>query len=521
MNEQERQHFDRLRYDFEYFALNCLKIKSKNEGIIPFKMNKGQRYVHKFIEDHKRRNGGNVRISILKARQFGISTYISARLYQKTFFEPGKNYYMICEKDDSTANLFGMIRRYDENIPSWMPRPAVVKSNESELVFETDSWIRTGSAKSSTIARGGTNNYLQGSEVGFFESSNEIEIKTGLMQTVPSEDSEIIFESTANGRSGIFYDYVRKGFSDHEEDKEWDTIFLPWFWHDDYRVSNFEDFDDFDTTEEEEGLIKLYKLDKGQILWRRRKISELQGNTELFKQEYPANPDEAFLNIEGSLLNANLVHSSVGRQVLPGTKVVVGSLDPSGSGKDRDVIIIRQGRVTLKVIEIPKTLRDMEKCGIVSNLIKKHGLDRFYIDYGYGATLADRLREMGFGHVVRAVQFGMSADDPLMYMNKRAEMYGRMKAWFEQDGGVQIPNNKELVREICVLPAMEVVQSSGKLKMIPKEKIKLMNNGKSTDYTDSLCLTFAEDGGILSMMGSEEYEDGPVKLKDKSTRIWA
>jgi hypothetical protein len=518
MNEQERQHFDRLKNDFEYFALNCLKIKSKDKGLIPFDMNKGQRYVHKCIEDHKRKNFGNVRVSILKARQFGISTYIAARMYHKVFFQPGKNYYLICEKDDSTANLFGMVKRYDENIPSWMPRPGITKSNESELVFDTDSWIRTGSAKSSTIARGGTNNYLQTSEMAFFEPNNEIEIKTGLFQTVPAENSEMIFESTANGRSGIFYDYVQKGFSNDEDDKEWHTIFLPWFWHDDYRASNF---DDFDITEEEEGLVKLYKLDKGQLLWRRRKISELQGNVELFKQEYPSNSDEAFLNIEGSLLNANLVHRSVGKHLLPGTNVKVGALDPSGGGKDRDVIVLRNGRIIFKVIEIPKILRDMEKCGIVSNLIKKHGLDRFYIDYAYGAALADRLREMGLGHVVRAVQFGMSADDPLMYMNKRAEMYGRFKAWFEQEGGVSIPNNKEFVREVCVLPAMEVVQSSGKLKMIPKEKIKLMNNGKSTDYTDSGVLTFAEDGGILSSISSYEDEDGPMKIKDKSTRIWA
>lgn len=70
-------------------------------------------------------------------------------------------------------------------------------------------------------------------------------------------------------------------------------IFFPWFEMDEYRAPvpyNFE------LTDEERELKERFKLDDEQIAWRRRMIqNELGGDINLFHQEYPATPDEAFI----------------------------------------------------------------------------------------------------------------------------------------------------------------------------------------------------------------------------------
>ena len=75
-------------------------------------------------------------------------------------------------------------------------------------------------------------------------------------------------------------------------------VFIPWFTDPDYREpvpANFE------RTPDEEELAEKYNLDDEQLMFRRRKIA--QNGLDLFRQEYPAEPDEAFLTTGRPVFN--------------------------------------------------------------------------------------------------------------------------------------------------------------------------------------------------------------------------
>ena len=66
-------------------------------------------------------------------------------------------------------------------------------------------------------------------------------------------------------------------------------VFIPWYIDDDYRERVP---DKFERTPEEEELAAKYNLDDEQLMFRRRKIA--QNGRELWQQESPAEPSEAF-----------------------------------------------------------------------------------------------------------------------------------------------------------------------------------------------------------------------------------
>ena len=43
----------RLRSDFPFFAEKCLKIRDKDGGLVPFRLNAAQQYAHQRIEEQK------------------------------------------------------------------------------------------------------------------------------------------------------------------------------------------------------------------------------------------------------------------------------------------------------------------------------------------------------------------------------------------------------------------------------------------------------------------------------------
>ena len=72
---------------------------------------------------------------------------------------------------------------------------------------------------------------------------------------------------------------------------EWEVCFIPWFMMPDYqrKVDPY-----FELEREEEDIKVMYDLTDEQIMFRRLKIQEL-GGEDLFRQEYPSTPQEAFL----------------------------------------------------------------------------------------------------------------------------------------------------------------------------------------------------------------------------------
>lgn len=277
----------RLRDDFALYAKHALKIRTKAGQIEPLVLNEAQRYFLAKIEE-QRKATGRIRAIILKGRQQGLSTAVGGRLIFRTTQHKARKALVVAHKADSTRALFDMTRRYYDNLPDIL-KPTKRYSSRAELVFDAlESGYMVATAGGDGIARGETLQYLHLSEVAFWAKSTAQENYNGLIQAVPeTDDTEVYIESTANGTTGVFADLWRGAV---DGTNGFIPIFIPWFWQQEYRAAVPADFG---RTPDETKLAALHGLDDEQLVWRRRKIAN--SGLELFKQEYPCTPDEAFL----------------------------------------------------------------------------------------------------------------------------------------------------------------------------------------------------------------------------------
>jgi hypothetical protein len=58
----------RLHDDLEFYARNCLKIRTKTAKVLPYEFNKAQQHIHACLEEQRAKTG-RVRALILKGRQ--------------------------------------------------------------------------------------------------------------------------------------------------------------------------------------------------------------------------------------------------------------------------------------------------------------------------------------------------------------------------------------------------------------------------------------------------------------------
>ena len=492
---QSREWLDNLdahfRAHMDAYCASLVKIRSKDGALVYLTLNQAQMYLYRRLEMQKEQTG-RVRAIILKARQLGMSTYIAARFYQNTTLNYGQRTYILTHEDKATQNLFQMAKRIHENMEDDY-RPSATTDNANELDFgRIDSGYRIGTAKN--IRGGGRSQTIQnihGSEVAFWDHAETH--FTGVMQAVPDmRNTEIILESTANGIGGTFYDQwvmAEKG------DSDFIPIFLPWFW--DYAYRRY-DSPEFTKTIEESKYQELYDLDDAQMAWMHFKNIELGGHPGKicwqFRQEYPANSQEAFQTSgTDSLVKPELVLKARKYEAPDQSHLAkVLGVDIARGGGDKTRMIDRQGRKAgSRVNETIDSDDLMEVTGLVAREIDKHKFHMTFIDgTGLGSGVFDRLKELGYYNKIRLVHFGSNPIDKKNYFNKRAEMWGEMNDWFKDLGGADIPDDDHLHRHICG-PGFKH-DSNDRLVLEPKREIKT-RLGFSPDGGDSLALTFAEN----------------------------
>lgn len=285
----------RLRDEFAFYSKSALKIRTKEGEIKPLVLNNAQRILQEAI-DEEMKSRGYVRIIILKARQQGLSTAVGAYMYFSVSQNRARKAMVVTHLADSTRSLFDMTKRYHDNCPEIL-RPSTKYSSRRELSFDQlDSSYVVATAGGESIARGETISHLHASELAFWPVNAAKENWNGLIQAVPETKGTAVFvESTANGITGLFYDLWKGAV---EGRNGYRPVFIPWFLDDAYRTPCNEPLDH---TPEEQSLIDRFNLDDDQLLWRRKRIA--QTSSELFKQEYPAVPDEAFLTTGAPVFN--------------------------------------------------------------------------------------------------------------------------------------------------------------------------------------------------------------------------
>ena len=288
--------------DFEQFCWRMLKIKTKSGRIMPLTLNDAQRT---FVREVFRQieAGKPVRIIILKARQMGFSTVTEALIYYFTSLQEAKNAFIVAQSSDASSNLYDMFQFYYEKVPAII-KPMSRKNNAKKLTFENPT-IRTAdrrknpglkskitvqTAESRVLARSDTIHYLHASEVAFWPAKKKKKHLLSLLAALSKEPGSLgVIESTANGMEEFkkMWDAAVKGESDFT------PLFFAWFEMPDYRKPVPPGFE---LTEDERELKEKYGLDDEQLQWRRYTIrNDCGGDPRQFDQEYPSEPDDAFL----------------------------------------------------------------------------------------------------------------------------------------------------------------------------------------------------------------------------------
>lgn len=277
-----------------------LKIQDKNAKIIPLKLNKPQMKLYNALAEQYKQ-GKPQRVIVLKARQMGFSTVTEGIIFKKTVTAFNIKSGIITHEASATDNLFNMSKRYLDNLPEEL-KPQIKKSNAKELVFDNEKCtehttngtglkgiIKCMTAGNTTVGRSDTFQNLHISEYAFWGGKKK-ETLIGLLQAVPDTiDTMIVIESTANG-----YDDFKDMWDDAVAgNSEFVPVFCAWWELDEYRKP----YNGFELTDEETKLKKLYNLNNEQLAWRRWCIqNNCRGDIDLFKQEYPSCPEEAFLS---------------------------------------------------------------------------------------------------------------------------------------------------------------------------------------------------------------------------------
>ena len=496
----------RLRASLPLFAKTCLKIKTKMATIIPFVMNTAQLYTDQKL-NQQLKEVGYVRALVLKGRQQGISTYVAARFYHKAAMTKAVNVYILAHEQAASDSLFSIVDRYHDNNPL---APSTGASNSKELTFDRlDSTYIVATAGQKAGGRSRTSTLFHGSEVAFWVNAPD-HFASSVQTVADLPGTEVILESTAHGPQGEFYEHwqdAENGQSDFQ------AIFVPWFWQEEYRRECPEGFELSDEATEdmisELEYAEMFDLDDEQSNWRRNKIKTMR-NPQLFDQEYPATASMAFVNAKiKSYIPALPVLRARKRTVIGAGPLIMGA-DPAGPGGDRFAIAGRRG-LDCEFMKYRNKLETAEAYYWCKELILTKKPARFFVDAGgIGAAVLSLLKnddDIKKG-IVKGVNFGgrsqakMARPDKPGPKNRRAEMWMRMKYWLEDpDELVSVPDLDALQGDITASRLKDNLTND--IQLVSKEEMR--NEGiRSPDLGDALALTFASLSYIKNYVDKAE-----------------
>lgn len=269
-----------------------------------FKMNWAQKYVW---------DGLWYFSIILKARQLGITTFFCVLYLDTVLFNEHKTAGIIAHKEKDAKKIFKDKVKFawdnlDPALKDYLGPPNT--DSAGELSFPNGSTIFV-----STSTRGGTIQYLHISEFGYICAhypGKAAEIVTGSINSV-EQGQVVTIESTAEGRSGYFYDFCDKAQKVALTGRqlgpmEFKFFFFPWWKHPNYSLDeklqipiDVKHKEYFEMLQSKHGI----NLTSGQKKWY---VQKHNLNRDSMFAEYPSLPEEAFhASVEGAYYATEMV----------------------------------------------------------------------------------------------------------------------------------------------------------------------------------------------------------------------
>ena len=294
------QNFLYIRPKPKNLMAEILDGEVEDTPLILFKLNPQQMRFYLQIEDdwkHYR----PIRYIVLKARQIGFSTLIAAIIFTMTIYSPYRESLVISDKDDHTKRIFEMYQRFYDHLPERI-RPSAATNRKGNMLSTTSESTVSVETVSDDLARGATLRAAHASEFAMWKKQQEA--MASLNSAVPlSPDAMLFIESTAKGMNFYRELFINAYSGNSKSLKGW---FEPWYHNKDYQSPyNGEELQRFGVYGDEVALLRDYEKDGVTVeglMWRRTQIDAM--GLDMFHQENPTYPDEAFLSTGYSIFNA-------------------------------------------------------------------------------------------------------------------------------------------------------------------------------------------------------------------------
>lgn len=180
---------------------------------------------------------------------------------------------------------------------------------------------------------------------------------------------------------------------------------------------------------------------------------------------------------------------------------VILGVDPAWTGNDSFEIYLRQGLYSKHLLSIPYNDDDIAMASVIAKLEDYHKADAVFVDAGHGTGIVSGGKALGRSwHLVWFSGKPIDAG----YLNKRAEMWGELRAWLKQGGAID-PKDDILYQDLTGLET--VPRLDGKIQLEAKEDMK-ERGLPSPNRGDALALTFAAPVSKASMQ--------PVRRNNRS-----
>lgn len=353
----EQQAWRKLPLRRRQFMERCFMVLDFDSRVVPYTMNPAQRMREVAIL-RQERAGVPVRQVDLKARQIGFTTDALLRVCEQAL-RHRRSKTLLVSQDDETAQEaldkvnVGVGEMQKQNGERWEIALDGDSGRHKKFASPMRSQIKIASAQKKHPGRGFTAKVVLGDECAMWEDASKK--SKALFNALPMRpDTFGLVFSTANGAHGFFYDLFKRAWRQRrttikKRDFPWNANFFPWFCDPRYRWTKTyglahggklppEVIDELEKTltDHERWLLEQTYLqrwspsdswireewtradgsigfkwrrvgvgwrnvDYDQLLWRRAKLEEHQGDPQRpetwydFMSEYPATPDEAFV----------------------------------------------------------------------------------------------------------------------------------------------------------------------------------------------------------------------------------
>jgi len=291
----------------------CLTIPSRRGPVVPLAPWPAHRRLADAIRKQRER-GRPARIVYLKPRRVSVSVGCCAELFQAVPFVGGQHGFIVSHQLDSAQEIFSYVTHFQNcyqpyrgliGLPRLKRKPKDADQiSESRRLIEwvNGSYIRVATAKNVKTGRSFDVRHVLLDEFAFYNNASAL--MTSILPSVPDDlDTTVIVASTANGVGGPFYDLCMKA-RDPGRESGWAFVFFGWWEHPEYSRPLEVPAAEFQATlankhplyGDELDERQAYGLSLEQLNWRRSCIATTcEWSLDKFRQEYPGNPEEAFV----------------------------------------------------------------------------------------------------------------------------------------------------------------------------------------------------------------------------------